>query len=586
MTAIGPIETKTNSIITLLSNGQIQAALDSALTLMKDYPKDSMLLNITGACYAGLDQLNDAVDYYERAISIKPDYAKAFYNLAGALQELGRLDESVKNYQKSLLIEPNHAEAHNNLGNVYIELGNLEDAVKSFEQAIANKPDYVEAYYSLGISLQDLGRLEEAIENYLEVLNIKPEFAEMHNNLGVVLQDIDQIDNAVSHLKKAIEIKPDFAEAHNNLANIFLDINQPNEAIKFYENAIFYNPFYAEAYYNLSAINQYSMNDEQIEQMQLLFLSRDNLSQSELIFICFALAKIFENKVNQNEFFDYLHEGNRLRKKQLNYSFDKDKKLFSEIRQVFKTPPPILKESSLDASLKRPIFIVGMPRSGTSLVEQILSSHQEVHGAGELEILTKLSYPVMQQYIINNESVLSEKVVSTIRQGYLDFLDTLEVSEKIITDKMPLNFRFIGFILSAFPEAKIVHMKRDSMATCWSIYQFYFRGSGNGFGYNLKDLASYYHLYLELMDFWHGLFPNQIYDMCYEDLTTNQEEETRNLLKYCELEWDKNCLNFQNNKRSVKTASTLQVREKMYQGSSEAWKKYEAYLKPLINGLN
>jgi hypothetical protein len=149
---------------------------------------------------------------------------------------------------------------------------------------------------------------------------------------------------------------------------------------------------------------------------------------------------------------------------------------------------------------------------------------------------------------------------------------------------MPLNFRYIGFILSAFPEAKIVHLKRDAMATCWSIYKYYF--NGNEYSYNLKDLANYYLLYQGLMDFWHQLFPNKIFDICYEDLTINQEEETQKILKYCELDWDENCLNFYKSKRAVKTTSTFQVRQKIYQGSSEAWKKHEAYLKPLLKGLN
>jgi hypothetical protein len=151
---------------------------------------------------------------------------------------------------------------------------------------------------------------------------------------------------------------------------------------------------------------------------------------------------------------------------------------------------------------------------------------------------------------------------------------------------MPLNFQYIGFILSAFPEAKIVHLKRDARATCWSIYKNNFDSISVGFGNNLEDLAGFYGLYVELMDFWHQLFPDKIYDLCYEDLTTNQEEETRKLLQYCELDWDENCLNFHTNKRAVKTASSLQVRQKMYQGSSEAWKKHEAYLQPLIKALS
>ena len=165
-------------------------------------------------------------------------------------------------------------------------------------------------------------------------------------------------------------------------------------------------------------------------------------------------------------------------------------------------------------------------------------------------------------------------------------MSRFNVPEDVITDKMPLNFRFIGFILSSFPEAKIVRLKRDARATCWSNYQCFFTNKENGYSYNLDDLAGFYGLYSDLMDFWHQLFPGKIYDICYEDLTTNQEEETRKLLQYCELDWDENCLNFHKNNRAVKTASSLQVREKMYQGSSEAWKKHEAYLEPLIKALS
>ena len=181
---------------------------------------------------------------------------------------------------------------------------------------------------------------------------------------------------------------------------------------------------------------------------------------------------------------------------------------------------------------------------------------------------------------------LPEEAFLSIRQQYLDALSRLDVPENVITDKLPLNFRFIGFILLAFPEAKIVHLKRDARATCWSNYQCFFTNKENGFSYNLDDLAGFYGLYVELMDFWHQLFPGKIYDICYEDLTTNQEEETRKLLEYCELDWDENCLNFHKNPRVVKSASSLQVRQKMYQGSSEAWKKHEAYLEPLIKALS
>ena len=157
------------------------------------------------------------------------------------------------------------------------------------------------------------------------------------------------------------------------------------------------------------------------------------------------------------------------------------------------------------------------------------------------------------------------------------------VEKNIIVDKMPINFRYIGFIVSAFPEAKIIHMNRDPMATCWSVYKYEFRG--NAYSFDQKDIAAYYLLYRNLMDFWNKLFPDKIYDLYYEKLTISQEEETRKLLDYCDLEWDENCLNFHNNNSAVKTTSSMQVRKKMYQGSSEAWKQYEDYLQPLIKGL-
>ena len=194
--------------------------------------------------------------------------------------------------------------------------------------------------------------------------------------------------------------------------------------------------------------------------------------------------------------------------------------------------------------------------------------------------------PIATDYVNQGMNKLPEEAFLSIREQYLDVLSNLNVPENAITDKFLLNFLYIGFILTAFPEAKIIHMKRDARATCWSNYNFIFSSPVYGFSNNIDDLTEFYGLYTDLMDFWHQLFPGKIYDMCYEDLTTNQEEETKKLLQYCELDWDENCLSFHKNKRAVKTASLVQVREKMYQGSSEAWKKHEAYLKPLIKNLS
>ena len=490
---------------------------------------------------------------------------------------------------------------HFNLGDTLRELGQHDAAVKSYEKTISIKVDFADAHNNLGVCLKKLGQLDEAVKCYEKAISIEADFVEAHNNLGAVLQQLGQQDKAIKCYKKALAIKPDYAEAHNNLGIAYQQLGQINDSINQYEKALASNPDYSDAYYNLSYLKKYTANDPQITKMKSL-LSDSKLSQLDRINLCFALAKVNENLDNQDELFKYLHEANRLRKLEVNYSFDKQKKFIAIIKEIFNKNPPNIEQSlSFELSTFKPIFIVGMPRSGSTLVEQIMSSHHAVHGAGELYNLPKIIGLTVSDNLTEGSDIAStsiggkkinfsdaysipETAFLSIREQYLDVLSNLNVPESVITDKYPMNFLYIGFILTAFPEAKIVHMKRDARATCWSIYSNYLRGLD--FGNNFEDLTGFYGLYADLMDFWHQLFPGKIYDMCYEDLTTNQEEETQKLLQYCELDWDENCLSFHKNKRVVATASVAQVRQKIYQGSSEAWKKYEAFLKPLINNLS
>ena len=390
-----------------------------------------------------------------------------------------------------------------------------------------------------------------------------------------------RLDESIKSYEKAVTYKPDYAQAHNNLGISFQKLGQIDEAVKRYEKALAIKPDYAIAHFNLGSLKRYTASDPQIAQMQSL-LSTSNLSQSDRTHLCFALAKVNEDLGKQDELFEFLHEGNRLRKEALNYSLDNSQNLSSIIKKMFSSTLSL----SYEPSTIQPVFIVGMLRSGTSLVEQIIASHHAVYGAGELTTLADIIEPILNDHLAKDKYKLSEKTFLSIRQQYLEALSRFNVPENVITDKMPLNCQYIGFILSAFPEAKIVHLKRDARATCWSIYKNNFDHKSIGFGNNLDDLAGFYGIYSNIMDFWHQTFPDKIYDLCYEDLTTNQEEETRKLLEYCELDWDENCLNFHTSKRAVKTASALQVTQKMYQGSSEAWKKHEEYLQPLIKALS
>ena len=263
MPPISPPQEQINPILELFTSGQMQQALNALDVLSRDYPDDSLLLNIRGACYAGLGQKDAAVESYKKAVLLKPDYAKAHYNLAGALQETGQLDEAVKSYESAITLEPDNAEAHNNLGNVYRELGQLDTAIKSYKKAIVINPDYVEAYYSLGLTFQDLGQLEDTVKSYKQVLTIKPDFAGMHNNLGNVYRELGELDAAVKSYKKAIVIKPDYAEAYFNQGITFQALDQLDSAVKSYKNAITIKPDYFEALNNLGvALNNLGDIDE------------------------------------------------------------------------------------------------------------------------------------------------------------------------------------------------------------------------------------------------------------------------------------------------------------------------------------
>ena len=537
-------------VIQLYSSGQMDKALLSIKELIQDFPNIPLLHNISGACNSALGEIDSAIISFNKAIELKPDYDEAYFNLGVAFHQTGQLGEAINCYERAISIKHAYPTAHNNLGLIALSQGQLDNALKSFEWAVAYSPEYAEA----------------------------------HNSLGAALQELKQFEKAKASFKKAVALNPQYAQGLHNLAILCEIINLPDEASEYYEKALAVEPNYAEAYRNQSRTKKYKKNDPQIAQMQSIY-SNDNLSISDKVHINFALAKVNEDLGNQKDFFKHLDEGSRLRKKQLNYNINETEEFHSSLIRLFSEDQPKIKQLSLDPLDIRPIFIVGMPRSGTSLVEQIISSHHSVHGAGELNNFKNVVTPALKNYIGNLTNTINEDDLLSIRKNYIKSLMDLNVSEKIITDKMPVNFRMIGLILTAIPEAKIIHLTRDPKATCWSNYKHYFANE-NGFTFDQEDLARFFILYQELMGFWHKSFPNKIHDISYERLTTHQEDETHKLLKYCELDWDNNCLNFHKNTRAVHTASASQVRQKMYQGSSDAWKKYEKFLQPLIMGLN
>jgi tetratricopeptide (TPR) repeat protein len=469
-----------------------------------------------------------------------------------------------------------------------MRLGHMEQVEQTSKTLLRDYPKSVLLLNLLGIALQRQSKLPQAVKVLDKAVELKPDVPESYANRGITLKEQGHPHEALASFDKAIELKPDFAEAHFNRGNVLQGIGRFEEASASYEKAIAIRRDFAEAHRGLSALKDYVPGDAQIDLMERLFAAADT-SDADRMELGFALAKAHEDLGNVDVSFDYLTEGNRLRKQVQHYEIDDDRRLFSQIRRLFAEPSPSPLDTKERTSSIQPVFIVGMLRSGTSLTEQILASHSQVHGAGELDAMTRLASPILSELTEQEDdkklSGLSNAKSSLLRRAYLDALSELGVPEKVVTDKMPLNFRWIGFILSAFPAAKIVHVKRDPMATCWSVYKHYFPDPCL-FAYDLDDLAQFYMLYLDLMAFWRERYPNSIYDLDYERLTEDQKMETRELLAFCGLEWEDQCLDFHETERQVRTMSAAQVRNQMYTGSSNAWKKYEHRLQPLIAGLD
>ena len=537
-------------------------------------------------------KLKVAEKLYKEILDVQPNNLDSNNNLGVILEHFDKIEEAEKHYKKAIEIKPDIAEIHANLGGILAKLNKFKEAEKYYKKAIKLKPNSAKAHNNLGGVLLKLNKFEEAEINYKKAIELKPDFPEAYNNLAVVLKRIFKIEESEKYYKKAIELKPNFADAYMNLGNIQKELNKFEEAETNYNKAIELNPKNINYYYHFGLLKSFNNEGKKLFQLNELYLDQ-TLTAEERSALCFTLGKASEELNQFEKSFKYYCEGNMFCKKLLNYNIKNDIQEFEKLKKSYQN---IDKNSLKNTSYKnksKPIFIVGMPRSGTTLVEQIISSHTKVMGAGELDFIKDFG-----ENIALGISKVDNDILINFREKYFKKLNELSKGNLMITDKMPSNFKYIGLLYSAFPEAKIVHVKRNSAATCWGnfIKHYAIKGlsapgkksglTANGFSYKMDDLITYYGLYQDLMNFWNKQFGDRIYNLNYEKLTENQEDETKKLIKYLGLEWEEKCLAPQNNTRRVHTGSTIQVRQKVYKGSSDNWKKFEVFLKGVFKNLD
>jgi len=574
---LDPPQEDIDQLFSFYNDQKFNEIIPKAEKVISQYPNHLMTWNVLGAANQALGILERAEEAFKKVTEIDPSYPDGFNNLGVAQQELKKTDEAILAFNKAINLRPEYAQAHYNLGIAYQEKAELTQAIAHFEKAILLKPDYTDAYNNMGNALKDQERLDEALNAYQKAIEIQPNSILALNNLGNTLQDQGKLDEAIKCYQEILSLAPDDFKAYNNLGNALRDQGELNDALKAFSKAIELKEDYAPSHRNLSVLLTYTQDDPQIALVNNLLVQSDMKSEDRC-HLHYAFAKMNEDLGNLKVAFESYVKGGGLRKQILGYRLEQDEFLFREIKAS--------QSSLFKASVQQPdprhvitpIFILGMPRSGTTLVEQILSSHSKVQGGGELIFVERYGFQ-----LCHGAQSATREHVEVFRNTYLEALEALSDGRQFITDKMPSNFRYIALIRSALPEAKIIHTMRDPVATCWSNFKHYFSSNGLGYSYELEDTVKYFKLYEDLMKYWEGIYSDQIYNLDYETLTIDQEEETRKVLSFIGLDWDKNCLLPHKNTRSVRTASQQQVRKKIYTGSSNDWRKFEPFLQGALN---
>ncbi len=487
---------------------------------------------------------------------------------------------------------------HRNIGEMYRRMGRLDKAVKAGQKACKLAPDDLDAHYNLGLAYTDAQDYKKAVESYRRALRLNPRHNLSWNNLGSALEQMGDKDEALKAYEKAVKIDPRHAEAQNNAGAIFSEQGRLDEARAAFQAAIDARPDFVEAHYNLSSLKKYTKDDPHLAMLEGVYARRAQLSSHARIRYCFALGKALDDTAEYDRAFAAYEEGNRLQHALLPIDEAKadamlarilavfDAKFFEERRAWREAPLSPTPKGGGGRSSRTPVFIVGMPRSGTTLLEQILCSHASVHGAGELidlnEAVTKATGAGAGKPFTEGVTALSEEDVRRIGDDYLRRVWKLSPKSAFITDKMPANFFYLGLVHLALPHAKIIHAMRDPMDSCFSCYSRLFNDTME-FAYDQGTLGRYYARYMKLMAHWHTVLPEgTILDLPYEQMVEDTEGQARRVLEFVGLPWDPACMEFYRNDRLVKTASVAQVRKPIYKTSVARWRHFGRHLTPLL----
>jgi tetratricopeptide (TPR) repeat protein len=567
--------------------GRLGEAQESFKTALAIHPELAEAHNNLADVQLELGRFDEATLSCRRAIDINPGFAEAHQNLGKALTAMGHLDDAVNSCRLALEIRPRFAEAHNTLGNVLLRLSRLDDAIANFRRAVAISPEFVLAHINLANALRSRGQLEEAVASYRRALSIQPDFAEAHTELGTALRLQRRTAESEASCREALRIAPDLPAALAVLADLQADAGRFTEAEELFKRVIAIDPEFSDAWIGLARLRPMTVADKDwLAAAQRL--AEKALSAPREMSLRFAIGKYFDDVKDFENAFVNFRRANELSKLS-GPAYDR-RQLTQTIDLIIRSHDRawISRAGEFGNSSDRPVFIVGMLRSGTTLTEQILASHPTVFGAGELTFWGTALAPYFTHALAVSTPTMemNNARVSELGHDYLEMLERLSSDAARVVDKFPTNFLLLGLIHVALPHARIIHMRRNPIDTCLSIY-FQHLEAANTYANDLDDLAHYYSEYRRLMRHWRSVLPaGAMLEVPYEGLVQDLPAWSRRMLDFIGLPWDPGCLEFHQSARAVVTASRWQVRQKISTSSVERWRNYERFVGPLKSLLD
>ena len=600
--------------------GEIDHALSAFNTGLKIFPDNFNLNNNISIFYKEIKNFDKAIKFGLKALEINPKSDEATSNIGNILFEIGNYDKALLYFKKSISLNPHNAITIYNFAVCNLKLNNYQLADEAINLALRHQPDNHEFLNLKGQILREMGRHDASEEFFYKALDLNPNSVLTLNNLGILLQDKVKYKESLDIFKKALRIEPNNVNFLCNIANSYLHIDDNKEAIKYldkclsinpnfdkafsfkgviyahsgqkeksiksFQNAIKINIFNAEAYRQLSRLYNFKPNDPLIRQMEKIYDNELLMAEQKAI-LSFALGKSYEDLKEYSKSFNFYKNGNDFYKNKYRPQIIPEEVFCKNLAKTSIHIDPNKKLKKYDL---KPIFVLGLPRSGTSLIEQILSSHSKVEGLGELNTLGR--------FIENNLITYKEGFIPTIKKYdkdeqlnlsdyYMGSIKTIDSSSKYFVDKMPHNFRWISYILNSHLSAKVILVERNPMDNCFSLFKMLFSArQQHSYTFDLEVLGKYYLIYRDLVNYWKEIYKHNIYTCKYEKLISDPETEIKKLLDFCNIKWEDKIMRFYETKRSVNTASHSQVRQKLYSSSIGSWKNYENELQPLKKIIN